>query len=114
MRHLQQEWQEAQSAAQASWRGPIPCKVCEWRYQMRLCLSICLQTCNNGRMSTSAGSNALQCRNSQRWLVVRRQHPRPPAPETLRIYEAHVGMSSEEEKVASYTYFKGAPSQPGG
>lgn len=34
-------------------------------------------------------------------------HPRPPRPATLRIYEAHVGMSSEERAVASYTYFKG-------
>ncbi|GAB4816312.1 hypothetical protein N2152v2_003358 [Parachlorella kessleri] len=33
------------------------------------------------------------------------RHPRPPRPESLRIYEAHVGMSSEEEKVASYAYF---------
>ncbi|KAL6782734.1 SBE1 [Auxenochlorella protothecoides x Auxenochlorella symbiontica] len=33
-------------------------------------------------------------------------HPRPPRPATLRIYEAHVGMSSEERAVASYTYFK--------
>ncbi|GLI70892.1 hypothetical protein VaNZ11_015916 [Volvox africanus] len=34
------------------------------------------------------------------------QHPRPPRPPSLRIYEAHVGMSSEEPKVASYTEFK--------
>ena len=34
-------------------------------------------------------------------------HPRPPRPVSLRIYEAHVGMSSEEGTVASYTYFKG-------
>lgn len=27
-------------------------------------------------------------------------------PESLRIYEAHVGMSSEEPAVASYTHFK--------
>eukprot|EP00208_Stichococcus_sp_RCC1054_P002995 CAMPEP_0206143896 /NCGR_PEP_ID=MMETSP1473-20131121/22240_1 /ASSEMBLY_ACC=CAM_ASM_001109 /TAXON_ID=1461547 /ORGANISM="Stichococcus sp, Strain RCC1054" /LENGTH=642 /DNA_ID=CAMNT_0053539511 /DNA_START=296 /DNA_END=2220 /DNA_ORIENTATION=- len=30
---------------------------------------------------------------------------RPPRPDSLRIYEAHVGMSSEEEKVASYAEF---------
>lgn len=35
------------------------------------------------------------------------QHPRPPRPASLRIYEAHVGMSSQEERVASYTEFKG-------
>ena len=35
------------------------------------------------------------------------RYPRPARPASLRIYEAHVGMSSEEEKVASYTYFKG-------
>ena len=36
------------------------------------------------------------------------KHERPvlKSDETLRIYEAHVGMSSEEEGVASYTYFK--------
>jgi hypothetical protein len=34
-------------------------------------------------------------------------HPRPPRPASLRIYEAHVGMSLKEEKVASYTEFKG-------
>ena len=38
-----------------------------------------------------------------------RQHKRPKAPAALRIYEAHVGMSSEEPEVASYTYFKGEP-----
>ena len=36
------------------------------------------------------------------------RHPRPARPASLRIYEAHVGMSSEEPRVASYTYFKGA------
>ena len=36
------------------------------------------------------------------------KHKRPGRPDSLRIYEAHVGMSSEEEKVASYTHFKGA------
>lgn len=29
-------------------------------------------------------------------------HPRPPPPRSLRIYEAHVGMSSEEEKVGLF------------
>ena len=38
----------------------------------------------------------------------RRQHERPQSrPAALRIYEAHVGMSSEAPEVASYTYFKG-------
>lgn len=37
----------------------------------------------------------------------RRQHDRPAPPASLRIYEAHVGMSSEEPKVASYTEFRG-------
>ncbi|EFN60069.1 hypothetical protein CHLNCDRAFT_33566 [Chlorella variabilis] len=31
---------------------------------------------------------------------------RPRRPASLRIYEAHVGMSSEEDTVATYTYFK--------
>ena len=29
------------------------------------------------------------------------QYPRPKRPENLRIYECHVGMSSEEPKVAA-------------
>uniref|UniRef100_A0A8C1SCP8 1,4-alpha-glucan branching enzyme n=1 Tax=Cyprinus carpio TaxID=7962 RepID=A0A8C1SCP8_CYPCA len=33
------------------------------------------------------------------------QHPRPPRPSSLRIYEAHVGISSPEEKIASYRNF---------
>lgn len=33
------------------------------------------------------------------------QFSSPPLPKTLRIYECHVGMSSIEEKVASYQYF---------
>uniref|UniRef100_A0A672QTF5 1,4-alpha-glucan branching enzyme n=1 Tax=Sinocyclocheilus grahami TaxID=75366 RepID=A0A672QTF5_SINGR len=33
------------------------------------------------------------------------QHPRPPRPSSLRIYEAHVGISSPEEKIASYKNF---------
>ncbi|KAH7615671.1 hypothetical protein Ndes2526B_g09583 [Nannochloris sp. 'desiccata'] len=34
------------------------------------------------------------------------KHTRPQKPGSLRIYEAHVGMSSENEGVASYIYFK--------
>ena len=42
-----------------------------------------------------------------------RQHERPSGKlASLRIYEAHVGMSSEEPKVASYSYFKGKSSIP--
>ncbi|KAE8376919.1 pectin lyase fold/virulence factor [Aspergillus bertholletiae] len=33
------------------------------------------------------------------------QHPRPKKPESLRIYEAHVGISSPETKVATYKEF---------
>ncbi|XP_011628895.1 1,4-alpha-glucan-branching enzyme 1, chloroplastic/amyloplastic isoform X1 [Amborella trichopoda] len=33
------------------------------------------------------------------------QYPRPPKPEAPRIYEAHVGMSSEEPRVSSYREF---------
>lgn len=33
------------------------------------------------------------------------QHPVPPKPNVPLIYEAHVGMSSEEEKVASFNEF---------
>ena len=36
-----------------------------------------------------------------RWM-----NPAPKAPKTPLIYEAHVGMASEEEKVASYTEFR--------
>ena len=32
-------------------------------------------------------------------------HPRPPKPESVRIYEAHVGISSPEAKVSSYREF---------
>jgi 1,4-alpha-glucan branching enzyme len=35
------------------------------------------------------------------------RHGRPSRPASLRVYEAHVGMSSEEGCVATYTYFKG-------
>eukprot|EP00451_Oxyrrhis_marina_P028816 CAMPEP_0204361538 /NCGR_PEP_ID=MMETSP0469-20131031/38889_1 /ASSEMBLY_ACC=CAM_ASM_000384 /TAXON_ID=2969 /ORGANISM="Oxyrrhis marina" /LENGTH=1306 /DNA_ID=CAMNT_0051349943 /DNA_START=36 /DNA_END=3956 /DNA_ORIENTATION=+ len=33
------------------------------------------------------------------------QHPRPRRPESLRIYEAHVGMAGIEERVATYNEF---------
>lgn len=33
------------------------------------------------------------------------KHPRPPKPESVRIYEAHVGISTPELKVASYKEF---------
>ncbi|CAI7595980.1 unnamed protein product [Penicillium manginii] len=33
------------------------------------------------------------------------QHPRPKKPESLRIYEAHVGISSPETRVATYKEF---------
>lgn len=33
------------------------------------------------------------------------KHPRPPKPASVRIYEAHVGISSPELKVASYKEF---------
>lgn len=34
------------------------------------------------------------------------KYPRPQRPRALRIYECHVGMSSEEPKVNSYLEFK--------
>eukprot|EP00271_Cylindrocystis_brebissonii_P015791 TRINITY_DN38807_c0_g1_i1.p1 TRINITY_DN38807_c0_g1~~TRINITY_DN38807_c0_g1_i1.p1 ORF type:complete len:843 (+),score=158.78 TRINITY_DN38807_c0_g1_i1:27-2531(+) len=34
------------------------------------------------------------------------QHPRPARPKGLRIYEAHVGMSSPEPKVSTYIEFR--------
>eukprot|EP00897_Mesotaenium_endlicherianum_P007732 jgi/Mesen1/6988/ME000364S06162 len=34
------------------------------------------------------------------------KHPAPPQPKSLRIYEAHVGMSSPEPKVSTYTEFR--------
>ncbi len=33
------------------------------------------------------------------------QHDHPDKPDRLRIYESHVGISSWEGKVASYTHF---------
>jgi 1,4-alpha-glucan branching enzyme len=37
--------------------------------------------------------------------VYKFQHPRPKKPASLRIYEAHVGISSPETKVATYKEF---------
>lgn len=34
------------------------------------------------------------------------KYPRPQRPRALRIYECHVGMSTEEEKVNSYLEFR--------
>ena len=34
------------------------------------------------------------------------RHQRPPMPKALRIYEAHVGMSSVEPKISTYTEFR--------
>ena len=34
------------------------------------------------------------------------KYPRPPRPRALRIYECHVGMSSQEPKVNSYLEFR--------
>ena len=34
------------------------------------------------------------------------KYPRPQRPRALRVYECHVGMSTEEEKVNSYLEFK--------
>ena len=58
--------------------------------------------CRNGewRRLLISPRNVLRCR----------KNPRPAKPHTLRVYEAHVGMSSEAEEVATYTYFKGAHS----
>ncbi|KAI6647385.1 1,4-alpha-glucan-branching enzyme-like [Oopsacas minuta] len=33
------------------------------------------------------------------------QHPSPPIPKSLRVYESHVGISSWEGKISSYTHF---------
>ena len=44
--------------------------------------------------------------------IICRQHERPAGElGSLRVYEAHVGMSSEDPKVASYAEFKGRPCQ---
>ncbi|RTG80921.1 1,4-alpha-glucan branching enzyme [Schistosoma bovis] len=34
------------------------------------------------------------------------KYPHPPRPKSLRIYECHIGISSSEPVVASYTHFK--------
>lgn len=34
------------------------------------------------------------------------KYPRPPRPRALRVYECHIGMSSQEPKVNTYTEFK--------
>ena len=34
------------------------------------------------------------------------KYDRPKRPERLRIYESHVGISSPEPKIATYTYFR--------
>jgi len=34
------------------------------------------------------------------------EHPRPPMPAALRIYEAHVGMSSVDPKISTYAEFR--------
>lgn len=34
------------------------------------------------------------------------KYPRPPKPRSLKIYECHVGMSSQEPKINSYLEFK--------
>lgn len=34
------------------------------------------------------------------------KHQRPKRPERVKIYECHVGISSPEPKIATYTYFK--------
>ena len=33
------------------------------------------------------------------------KHKRPPVPESLRIYESHVGIASAKEEVATYKHF---------
>jgi 1,4-alpha-glucan branching enzyme len=35
------------------------------------------------------------------------KHPRPPAPKAVRIYEAHVGISTSELRVGTYKEFTG-------
>jgi 1,4-alpha-glucan branching enzyme len=77
------------------------CSCCRW---LR---SSTLRTCG------SAADRCRTSRNSSRSQSERpalpppcRQHDKPPWPEALRIYEAHVGMSSEEPVVATYTHFR--------
>lgn len=38
--------------------------------------------------------------------VYKFKHQRPKRPQSLKIYECHVGISSPEPKIATYTYFK--------
>lgn len=33
------------------------------------------------------------------------KHPRPPQPQSVRIYEAHVGISTSEHRVGTYKEF---------
>lgn len=33
-------------------------------------------------------------------------HPRPPAPKDVRIYEAHVGISTSEGRIGTYAEFR--------
>ncbi|VDP30578.1 unnamed protein product [Schistosoma margrebowiei] len=40
---------------------------------------------------------------SERYLL---KYPHPPRPKSLRIYECHIGISSSEPVVASYSHFK--------
>lgn len=46
--------------------------------------------------------------------AVCRRHKQPKLTGALKIYEAHVGLSSEDAVVATYTHFKGALSFPPG
>uniref|UniRef100_A0A673YXL3 1,4-alpha-glucan branching enzyme n=1 Tax=Salmo trutta TaxID=8032 RepID=A0A673YXL3_SALTR len=39
------------------------------------------------------------------WLQLVHQHTRPKRPRSLRIYEAHVGIASPAEEIATYTNF---------
>jgi len=42
------------------------------------------------------------------FLVVqgyRFRHPHPQKPDRLRIYEAHIGIASEDETISTYEYF---------
>lgn len=40
-------------------------------------------------------------------FLSQRLHPRPQFPASLRIYEAHVGIGSQEKRVASFNEFTG-------
>lgn len=41
-----------------------------------------------------------------------RVHARPSVPSSLRIYEAHVGIGSQEKRIASYNEFAGGNNLP--